>query len=245
MPTNIAKLQVVQNRCLRIATGSHMASSIDHLHSEAGVLPVQDHLDMLCAQFLVSAMRPIHPSHDLVQLPPGPRKNKLGRPLKETLSSKYGHVVAPFLNDQGVMAGVSYKRARESIHTAAVQNSIRKQGPNPLIGRIAPPVSASERRLPRKFRTTLNQLRSIHCSALQSYQLKINKANSDTCPECRCAPQSVLHLFSCSAYPTQLTPIDLWYNPIKCAELLVNIPTFSHLPPLTISPPRPPPEPPP
>jgi hypothetical protein len=128
----------VQNRCLRIATGNHLASSIDHLHSEAGVLPVQEHLDMLCAQFLASAMSTAHPSLDLVLLPLGPRRNKHGSPLKETLQSKYGHVVEPYLNENGVMAGVSYKRTRDSIHTAAVQSAIRNQSPNPLIGRIAP-----------------------------------------------------------------------------------------------------------
>ena len=165
--------------------------------------------------------------------------------MKETLSSRYGHVVEPFLNEQGVMAEVSYKRARDSIHTSAVRDAVSKQSPNLLIGRIAPPVSDSEKRLPRIFRTTLTQLRSNHCSALKSYQFKINKTNSDICPECRGAPQSVLHLFSCPAYPTKLTPIDMWFNPIKCAELLITIPSFQHLPPLTIFPLRPPPEPPP
>ena len=138
-----------------------------------------------------------------------------------------------------------YRRARDSIHTEAVNKAIKNQCPNPLIGRIAPPVSASERRLPRKVRTTLTQLRSIHCSALQSYQLKIAKTITDICPECRGAPQTVLHLFSCPAHPTQLQPIDLWFNPIKAAKHLVTVPTFRHLPPLFLPPPRPPPEPPP
>jgi hypothetical protein len=105
-PSNIKKLQLVQNRCLRCITGCHQAASIDHLHEEAGILPVQDRLDMLCAQFLASAMRPMHPSHELVFLPPGPKKKKYGRPLKETLSSIYMEKVRPYLNDDGIMAEV-------------------------------------------------------------------------------------------------------------------------------------------
>ena len=63
-------------------------------------------------------------SHDLVRLLPGPRGNKNGRPLKETLSSKYMHVVEPLLNQDGVMAEVSYKRALSTIHTSAVCDAI-------------------------------------------------------------------------------------------------------------------------
>jgi hypothetical protein len=239
-PSNIKKLQIVQNRCLRRITGCHQAASIDHLHAETGILPFQKRLGMLCAQFLASAMRPMHPSHYLVLLPPGPRKNKYGRPLKETLSSRYMKVVEPYLNQNGIMAEVSYKRAIESIHTSAVRNAIKKQKINPLIGRIPPPVNVSEERLSRTFRTTLSQLRSTYCSALKSYQAKIRNTNDDTCPECNSAPQTVLHLFSCTAYPTQLKPIDLWHNPILIARLLISIPTFDHLPPLCLSPVAPP-----
>jgi hypothetical protein len=71
-PTHIAKIQTVQNRMLRLITGCHLASPIDHLHSEVAILPVGIRLDMLCKQFLISALRSAHPSHEVVLRPLGP-----------------------------------------------------------------------------------------------------------------------------------------------------------------------------
>ena len=82
--TSIRRLQLVQNRALRLVTGCYMASSVDHLQAETEVLPVGDHLELLSAQFLASAQQPDHPSHHVVNLDPGPRVQK------ETLSSKVG-----------------------------------------------------------------------------------------------------------------------------------------------------------
>jgi hypothetical protein len=87
-PSNIARLQIIQNAAMRLMTGCHMASSVAHLHAETKLMPVDEHLSMLCAQFLASCLRRCHPSHNVVQLPPGPHKNKHVRPLKETLSPK-------------------------------------------------------------------------------------------------------------------------------------------------------------
>ena len=48
--TNISKIQRAQNEALRIITGSHKMSSIDHIHSETKMLQVEDHLNLLfCA----------------------------------------------------------------------------------------------------------------------------------------------------------------------------------------------------
>jgi hypothetical protein len=104
--------------------------------------------------------------------PQGPRTNKHGRPMKETLSSKYGASIEQYLHN-GVMSEVSYKRSIQSIHTEAVSSARSRQGQNPLIKRRPPAVSESEDSLPRPFQTTLSQLRSTYCSRLKSYQLKI------------------------------------------------------------------------
>merc|ERR1712015_241947 len=53
--SSIAKLQGVQNAALRVATGCHTASPIEHLHVESKSLPLADHLDMVSSQFLASA----------------------------------------------------------------------------------------------------------------------------------------------------------------------------------------------
>ena len=41
---------------LRIATGCVKMASIDHLHEETEMLPVQDHLSLICSQYLVIAL---------------------------------------------------------------------------------------------------------------------------------------------------------------------------------------------
>ena len=51
--SNIGKIQRAQNEALRITTGSHKMSSIDHLHSETEMLQVENHLNLLSAQYLV------------------------------------------------------------------------------------------------------------------------------------------------------------------------------------------------
>jgi hypothetical protein len=141
------------------------------------------------------------------------------------------------------MSQVSYKRAIKTIHSDTVNLAKSQQAINPLIGRKPPAVSITERKLTRPFRTIMRQLRSTQCSLLRSYLLKIKAVNDDVCPECLSASQTVLHLFCCPAYPTTLTPIDLWYHPVDSAQFLVTLPTFRSLPPLDLPLPRPPPEP--
>ena len=77
MPTtSIIKLQTIQNAALRIATGCPMMASVDHLHMEAEIMTVREHLAMLCAQFLVSCLQPNHPSFPVVTADSGPRNKK-------------------------------------------------------------------------------------------------------------------------------------------------------------------------
>jgi hypothetical protein len=96
-PSNICKIQMVQNKCLRVITGCHLSTAEDHLHNETSILPVAIRLDILCTQFLASAMRCDHPSHDLVNLPHGPRL------MKHTLSSRYLPSLTLDLNDDSVI----------------------------------------------------------------------------------------------------------------------------------------------
>ena len=58
--TNYRKIQYTQNEALRIATGCHKMSSIDHLHTEAEMLKVKEHSELLSAQLLLLSTH----SHD-------------------------------------------------------------------------------------------------------------------------------------------------------------------------------------
>jgi hypothetical protein len=54
-PSNVEKLQFIQNSAMRLVTGCHKASSnssIDHLLTETKMMRVSEYLSMLCAQYL-------------------------------------------------------------------------------------------------------------------------------------------------------------------------------------------------
>ena len=71
-------------------TGSHLAASAERLHHETMTLPVDDHLQLLSRQFLVTALHRSHPSLVVDSSQPGP--------LRQTLTSKHSQSVAPFLH---------------------------------------------------------------------------------------------------------------------------------------------------
>ena len=50
--TNYRNIQYTQNEALRIATGCHKMSSIDHLYVAAETLKVMEHSELLSAQYL-------------------------------------------------------------------------------------------------------------------------------------------------------------------------------------------------
>ena len=56
--TNYRKIQCTQNETLRIATGCHKISRIDHLHTEAEMLKVREHSKLLSAQYLARCREP-------------------------------------------------------------------------------------------------------------------------------------------------------------------------------------------
>ena len=230
-PSSIERLQRVQNKALRLATGCHSAAAVDHLHSETGVLPVKDHLHLLSSQFLARALQPEHVSYPYAQLDQGRRG------LKHTLRSKCIADVQPYLEDDGSLGRGQFSHVKNKLHTDIVDKSIRNRAPNRVLGVLPPPIDASEASLPRKTRTTLSQLRSGHCARLRDYQLRIGKANDDLCADCDLFPQTVNHLFDCPAHPTTLGAEDLWGNPRDVVDHLQNFQAFDFLPPLG-SPPR-------
>jgi hypothetical protein len=56
--TSINKKQVIQNNCLRLITGCHKKTHIDHLHQETKILKLENHNELLSYQFLVRTLIP-------------------------------------------------------------------------------------------------------------------------------------------------------------------------------------------
>ena len=243
--SSINRLQKVQNKSLRLATGCHAASSIDHLHAEAKELPVGDHLHLLSSQFLARSLDPNHVSHPFTTLDQGPRK------LKHTLRSTCIEDVSPYLEESGTISRGNYDMVKNKLHNDIVRKSINRSSNNRVIGCKPPPVNSNENHLPGVTRVTLSQLRSGQCARLRDFQLKIGKSADSLCQSCSLDNQTVQHIFDCPARPTTLTPLDLWNNPWGVADFLRSLPDFLDLPPPAPPPPprrrprhRPPPAPP-
>ena len=230
-PSNIAKLQTIQNSAIRIATGCVMMTPIDHLHTEAKVLKVDEHLKMLCSQHLATCLQPNHISFPIVTADSGPRR------IKNTLQLHSRDQVSDLLVN-GVIEDI--KEARKTIHTRAVRTAINSRRPNGVISGPAPEVNEEEDNLPRGTRTTLAQLRSGYCSDLNTFKHRINLIPSPVCPCCRQADHTSQHIFDCPENPTDLVPLDLWQRPGEAAAFLSSWQCFDRL-----HRERPPPEPPP
>ena len=114
-------------------------------------MPVEDHLLLLSAGFLTKALQPGHVSHDIVKLPPGPRR------MKETLSTKVGHLVEPYLVNGNIPVG-AYKTTIDAIHTKVVGDAISNYDDNRVLNAPAPAINDIEKHLPRPTRAVLAQL---------------------------------------------------------------------------------------
>ena len=73
----IQKLQTIQNSALRIAaTGCVKMTSINHLHEETEMFPIQDHLFLISSQYLAWSLQPNKTSHSVVTSPSDTRNMK-------------------------------------------------------------------------------------------------------------------------------------------------------------------------
>ena len=127
--------------------------------------------------------------------------------MKDTLHSRHHPTVFPRL-------GSSRMESHQNLHTHAVDSDIQLQENNRLLKRRPAPISDEEQRLKRRQRCTLSQLRSGHWCLLQDLG-----EPSDSCTHCGTLPQDVRHLFACTTHPADLSPEDLWRNPVGCVYL--------------------------
>ena len=233
-PTSLRRLQLIQNKSLRLITGCHSAAAQDHLHDETQVLPVARHLHLLSAQFLARALQPSHPSHEWVASAESQRR------MKETLRTSCWSDVEPYLVN-GTLPHGELKNTLTQIHTKVVTDSTAALGDNRVLQARPPAIHPSEKILPRLSRAVLSQLRSGHCSRLNDFRFRIGASDSALCPDCRTTDASASHLFNCSSHPTSLGVRDLWEKPWDAANFLAGIPAFSDLPDPGPPPPPPPP----
>ena len=178
------KTQTAQHAALGTATVAHRMASIDNLHQESLTLKVNDHSDILSAQYVVNCLEEGHVCHGITT------QESIPRPMNETLHSRHYSTVLPRL-------GSSRMESHQNLHTYEVDSGIQLQGSNRVLKERPPPVSDEELRLNRRQRCTLSQLRSEHCHLLQDYKHMVLGETSDICAYCGASPQVVRHLFTC------------------------------------------------
>jgi hypothetical protein len=139
---------------MRIITGCHKMADVNHLSAETGILPVKDHLGLICKQFLASASRRNHQSHSTIKLASGSRPGR--KHTIHTLQSRFGDAVEPFLID-GVLLEINYKKTLKSIHTKVVSDC-KKRLTSKLLGTVPPEIDISEQSLPCRTRCVLSQV---------------------------------------------------------------------------------------
>ena len=201
--TNYRKIHYTQNEALRIATGCHNMSSIDHLHTEAEMLKVREYSELLSAQYLARCLEPGNVCHPITT------RATPERQMKETLYTRHRNTVEPMMvnNDR-----------KATLHTVSVVKAVQCHERNVVLDGRHPPINNSEKELTRKECSTFAQLRSRHCRLLQSRVKK--DANLDVCADCGTTLHDVKHLFVCPVHPTTLIPSDLWSRPTDAVREL-------------------------
>ena len=144
--TNYRKIQYTQIEALRIATGCHKMSNIDHLHTEAEILKVREHSELL-SQYLARCMEPGNVCHPIT------KRDTPERQMKETLYTRHRDTVEPMMvkNDR--------KATLQLLHTDAVDKAVKCHERNVVLDGRPPSIISAEKELTRKERSTLAQLR--------------------------------------------------------------------------------------
>ena len=143
--TSLGKIQRTQNEALKIITGSHKMSSIDHLYSEIKMLLVEDYLILLSTQYLVHCLDTDNDCYHITTMdhPPGE--------MNETLFTRHNQTVVPFLAN-------TEKESFQAVHTSFVNTTIDNMTDNRVLNYRPPRINDEDTYLTRRQRATLSQL---------------------------------------------------------------------------------------
>ena len=129
--THYRNIQYTQNEALKIATGCHKMSSVDHLHVEAKMMKVKENSELLSAQYLARCLEPGNVCHSLTT------RETPKRRMKETLFTRHRDTVKP------MMLVDNRKATLQAIHTDAVNNAVKDQKKNIVLDDLPHPINDS------------------------------------------------------------------------------------------------------
>ena len=131
--SNIDNIPRAQNEALRILTGSHKMSSINHLHSETKMLQVKDHLNLLSAQYLVQCLDIENVCHHITKMDLPPRE------MKGTVFTRHNQTVLPPLANN----------RKDTFHSSFVNTAIDNMKDNRVLNNRPPPINDEKTLLSR------------------------------------------------------------------------------------------------
>ena len=134
--SNIGKIQRAPNEALRIITGSHKMSSIDHIHSDTEMLLVEGHLNLLSAQYLVHCLDTENVCHHITKMDQPPKE------MKKPILTRHNQTVLPLLAN-------NKKDTFQAIHTSFVNRAIGNMTDNRVLNNRPPPFNDEETHLSR------------------------------------------------------------------------------------------------
>ena len=136
--TNASKSNIckIQNEALWIITGSHEMPIIDHLQSKTEMIQVEDHLNLLSAQYLIHCLNTENVCHHITKMDQQPRK------MKKTIFTRHNQTVLPLLAN-------NKKDTIHASHTSFVNISIDNMTGNRELDNRLPPINDEETHLSR------------------------------------------------------------------------------------------------
>ena len=146
--TNYRNIQYTQKEALRMATGCHKLSGVDHLHIEEKVLKVREHSELLPAQYLARCLEPGNVRNSIIT------RDAPKRRMKATQLIRHRSTIEP------IMVANNRKATLRAIQTSAVNQVINRQEVDVVLDDRPPLINNYEKERTRKERTTLAQLRS-------------------------------------------------------------------------------------
>ena len=129
--SNIGKIQHAQNEALMIITCLHKMSNIDHLHSETKMIQVEDHLNLVFAQYLVQFLDTENVFHHITKMDLPPRE------MKETIFTRHYQTVLPLLVN-------NRKDTLYALHTSFVNTEIDNMKDNRVLNNRPPRINDEE-----------------------------------------------------------------------------------------------------
>ena len=171
---------------------------------------MRDHCQLLSAQHLLASQSTHHPNH-------GIKDPVSERDMWKTLTEEFGSDVESATERSHPKW---LKRGNIILHSKFVRKSISKMRNNKVLNAPPPPISESEKKLPRSTRVKLAQLRSVYSKLLNSYMSRIDPEVRDVCPDCQESQHDMKNLFECKKKPTHLTIDSLWLTTVEAASFL-------------------------